>query len=93
MPGDGYQIAENRTGSGLSTGASTIEHERAGRLRLNEDRIEGAVHSTQRVLSRQHRGVHPHRDAFALTVGDLLADREQLHHVDPTHEQRPHRWR
>ncbi len=81
--GDRDEVAEHRRGGLHSPGARAVEHERAGRGCLDEDRVVGAVHGRERVAAGHERRVDACRDALVagLVVDEPLADREELDHV------------
>ena len=66
---------------GRAAGAGAVEHQLAGRLGLDEDRVVGLADAGQRVRSRDHRRVHADRDGRAVGAVAQLADREQLDHA------------
>ncbi len=70
-------VARYRGSRGRASRPSAEEHELADVLALDEDRVEHIPHRRERVRLRQHRGVHPRRDAPV----PALRDRHQLHLV------------
>src|SRR5665647_2006164 len=83
VPRDGDDVAEDRTGRRHAAGSLAVEHQRPGRLGLNEHGVERTTHTGERVLVRDQRRVHPDNDPRpALAVrGSALGHREQLDHV------------
>ena len=77
VAGDRDDVAEHGAGGRHATGAGPVEHQPARGLRLDEHRVVGLADPGQRVRTRDHRRVYPHRDAAVAA----LADRQQLDHV------------
>ena len=71
-------------GRGLhAAGARAVEHQAAGGLGLEEDRVVGAVHRGERMGQRHEGGMHARADALdaGLGIHQPLADGEQLDDV------------
>ena len=71
-------VAEHRAGRGRTAGTAAVEHQRADRTALDEDRVVALAHAGERVGERHHRRVHAHTDR---TTGVGLGDAEQLDDV------------
>ena len=76
VPRDGDDVAEHRARGRRAARAAAVEHQLAGGLGLDEDRVERLAHRCERVARRDHRRVRADADAAAV-VGHL-GDGEQL---------------
>ena len=74
----GDDVGQDRRGRRGATGALSVEHEAPGRLRLDEDGVEGAVDAGQRVVGRHEGRVDTHGDAAGVVVVAPLGDGQQL---------------
>ena len=86
-PGHPDEVAHHRGGGGVPAGAAAVQHQLAHRVAFDEHRVERLAHRGERVLNRDHGGVHSYRD---LTV-EGLHDGEELHDVTqaPRHRDVP----
>src|SRR5690606_23808798 len=72
-----HQVTQHRTGGRRAAGPPAVEHERPGRLRFDEDRVEGVADPGERVSARDHRRVHPDTHRAVAAFGDA----QQLDHT------------
>ncbi len=79
VPGDRHEVSQDGTRGGRAPGTPAVEHQLAGRIRLDEYSVERVVDSGKRMRARDHGGMHADSYRVAVHSGRPLADREQLH--------------
>ena len=78
MVGGGHHVAQHCAGCRRAAGAAAIDHELAGGVPLDEDRIESPADACERVVTGNHGRMDSHRHGGHGPVAHALRDGQQL---------------